>query len=315
MNPIKEAFDSLPIAACFFDSNGIVCLVNHKMLSVGNTLFGSGIQTLSELHMALENPPKGIVRPNSKLPVYYFPDGTALRFEEKSIISKSGMHYTQVTAADVTELMARRFELEKENARLEDANRRARQLYEKMPEIVRDEEILAIKMRVHDDIGHSILSARRALLTSESIDEIQKNAPVWEKAIQLLHSANNMPEPEDPIEYALKRSESIGVDLEIRGKLPDDKSQRYIFSLAIRECITNCVRHAGGTKVFVEAGTCGSLSEITITNNGSVPKKEITEGGGLSALRRRVEKSGGEMLVQSLPRFSLTVRLPETEDE
>ena len=32
MNPIKEAFDSLPIAACFFDSNGIVCLVNHKML-------------------------------------------------------------------------------------------------------------------------------------------------------------------------------------------------------------------------------------------------------------------------------------------
>ena len=40
---------------------------------------------------------------------------------------------------------------------LADANRRAKRLYDNMPDIVREEEILKMKMRVHDDIGHTCL--------------------------------------------------------------------------------------------------------------------------------------------------------------
>ena len=32
MDRIKESFDSLPIAACFFDKNGVVRLINRRML-------------------------------------------------------------------------------------------------------------------------------------------------------------------------------------------------------------------------------------------------------------------------------------------
>ena len=39
--------------------------------------------------------------------------------------------------------------------------------------------------------------------------------------------------------------------------------------------------------------------------------KEITEGGGLSSLRKKIESEGGTMAVRSLPEFELIVTLPK----
>lgn len=49
-------------------------------------------------------------------------------------------------------------------------------------------------------------------------------------------------------------------------------------------------------------GNEGSYT-VVIRNNGKPPEKEITEGGGLTNLRHRIENSGGKMTVQSLPMF------------
>ena len=49
MDRIKESFDSLPIAACFFDENDVVRLVNRRMLAIANWLRKGGIQTLEEI--------------------------------------------------------------------------------------------------------------------------------------------------------------------------------------------------------------------------------------------------------------------------
>ena len=38
------------------------------------------------------------------------------------------------------------------------------------------------------------------------------------------------------------------------------------------------------------------------------------EGGGLSTLRRRVERAGGIMTVQSFPEFKLTVTVPKEKE-
>ena len=57
MDRIKESFDSLPIAACFFDKNGVVRLINRRMLAIANWLRKGGIQSLAELHDALRSPP------------------------------------------------------------------------------------------------------------------------------------------------------------------------------------------------------------------------------------------------------------------
>ena len=53
MDRIKESFDSLPIAACFFDKNGVVRLINRRMLAIANWLQKGGIQSLAEMQSAL----------------------------------------------------------------------------------------------------------------------------------------------------------------------------------------------------------------------------------------------------------------------
>ncbi len=310
---IKESFDNLPIAVCFFDTNGVVRLINKRMLAISFILMKNGIQTIYELRKALENPPDEVIRINEKLPLYCFPDGKTLRFNEKAIVTRFGDAFTQVTAADVSKVVMRQKELNEENLRLEEANERARKLLEQMPDMVREEEILSMKMRVHDDIGHSILSARLTLLHNKDIEAVRKNALIWEKSIALLCRSNDMPQQQDTWEYAKTKAEHVGVRLIIEGDVPQSDPERTLFVLAVRECITNCVRHAGGTELYISCVTDSGKYIVTIKNNGRIPDAEIKEGGGLSSLRKRIEKNRGEMIVQSHPEFSLTLILPHKE--
>ena len=314
MNSIKESFDNLPVAVCFFDKRGVVRLMNRRMLSVGAELLGSGVQTLNELRRALDTPPESIERLDAEMGVYKFPNGTVLRFVERQITDKSGGSYTEVTASDVTRLVTLQQELRKENARLEDANLRLKRLYDRMPEIVREEETLAMKLRVHDDIGHTILSARRALRQGESMEAIRESAEAWESTIELLCRANSMEEPEDAIEYAKARAAELGAEVIVEGSAPKDGEMRHIFALAIRECTSNCIRHAGGKRIFARFAPHRGGWGIHITNDGKVPDDEITEGGGLSALRRRIENAGGIMRIKSRPNFALSASLPYGEE-
>ena len=60
MDRIKESFDSLPIAVCFFDKNGVVRLINRRMLAIANWLRKGGIQSLAEMQSALRSPPANV---------------------------------------------------------------------------------------------------------------------------------------------------------------------------------------------------------------------------------------------------------------
>ena len=75
--------------------------------------------------------------------------------------------------------------------------------------------------------------------------------------------------------------------------------------MAVKESAANAVKHADGTVLNVV------LSENTavITNNGHPPKHTVEESGGLLALRKEVEAAGGEMIVDSLPQFRLTIHM------
>lgn len=312
MNIIKESFDNLPIGICFFDSRGLIRLINKQMLSIGCVLLDGGFQTLWELRAALLSPPECVRVLDEKNTLFCFPDNVVLRFEEKQITDGRNNRFTQATFSDVSELASRQKELKEENERLENANRRAKQLYDNMAGIVREEEILSMKMHVHDDIGHSILSARKALLSDASLEEIRSSASIWERSIELLYHANNMPDETDDLEYAKERAAALGVSVIESGDFPTEKSARKIFSIAVRECVTNCVRHAGGNKVFAFSSVEDGNHILKITNNGAPPEGEVIEGGGLSALRRRIEKSGGTMEIKSFPFFELCVTLGRT---
>ena len=314
MDRIKNSFDSLPIAVCFFDHNDVVRLINHRMLAIASLLRRGGIQTLAELQDALQSPPEAVRCLDPQLQIYQFPDGSALRFAREQIVTKAGVRYTQITAADVTELMQKQNQLKEENEKLAEANAQLRKLFAQMPEIIREEETLAMKPRVHDDIGHSILAARRALLRHADLKEIRAHAALWEQSISVLYRSGQMTVRSEPLEASKKRAEEMGVRVLFAGEEPQTRRLRTLSALAIRECAANCARHAEGTELYVCFLQRLGCMEVSLTNNGAAPKETITEGGGLSMLRQRVEEAGGKLEIQSIPRFKLTLKLLEGGD-
>ena len=310
MNLVKEGFDRLPVAICFFDSNGIVRLVNHRMLSLMNYLRSDGIQTFSEISDALKFPPENICCINPQLLIYSFPDGSIMRFEQKQLTIESNVQYMQITATDVTEIFNQHAELKSENEKLSEANDRMRKLFEQMPEVIREEETLEMKMQVHDAIGYSILASRRALLHKLGLNELKSTANLWEQSISVLYRSNQFHEKRESLDREIDRARRIGIRVLTDGEISEQSKHISIFSLAIRESASNCARHAKGNELyacFIHESGCDKL---ILTNNGTPPKEEIKEGGGLSLLRNQVEDAGGIMKIKSLPYFELLIDLP-----
>ena len=313
MNAIKESFDNLPAAVCIFDRKGLVRMMNRRMLAVGAMLLGSGIQALPELREVLRNPPKDVLADRESPGVYRFPDGSVLRFSEKEITDQDGQRYTEVIASDVSELMTVRARLHEENERLDRVNRQLRKLGEDMADMVREEEILNMKIRVHDDIGYSLLSVRRAYWQCQDLAQLHQMAEQWRTTIGLLHG-DALEKQEDPISLARERAEELGVQVILTGSFPQNRQVRELFALAIRECTSNCIRHAGGTRIFAECAADPHSAVLTMTNDGCAPQGTIREGGGLAGLRCRVEQARGEMHIEASPRFMLRISIPTKEE-
>lgn len=198
-NAVKEGFDTLPAAICYFDRNGLLRLINHRMQEIAAVLCGCDLQTLTDLEQALHSPGGGVQLRDEAARIYAFPDGTVYHFAVRPVQDKYGIPYTEVMATDVSRLAALHAALQQENERLADANRRAKRLYDNMPDIVREEEILKMKMQVHDDIGHTLLAARRALRHEHDLARIKSEAAEWESSISLLCRARQEDAAEDPL--------------------------------------------------------------------------------------------------------------------
>lgn len=67
----------------------------------------------------------------------------------------------------------------------------------------------------------------------------------------------------------------------LEGALPTAVQNRQLLALALSECVTNCVRHARGSELYVRLRCAGNTLTVTITNNGAIPEETVREGGGL----------------------------------
>lgn len=315
---IKQSVDNLPAGICFADARGIIVLCNRRMHSLCHTIMGTDLQNLEELRDALQAPRGGVTAAEDG--ALRFPDGTVWVFRE-SRITAGGREYVQVQAMDATALYGKRAELERENQALEQTNARARRLYAQLDQTVREEETLAVKMRVHDEIGLCLLASRRALEEDAGLDALRAAGQMWQRAIAGLGTvggaedsgAERSSDAPAALGELIASARGIGLDIRLDGALPRDSADAYLLITAMRECATNAVRHAGANEMTVRLRTDRGRTAAVITNNGAPPRGPVTEGGGLSGLRRRVEGAGGTMEIVSRPAFALTVMLPEKE--
>lgn len=306
-NAIKEGFDKLPSAVCFFDDIGGVVLCNRQMYRLSQHLLGRNLLYLGEFEQALLSPPQSIKPLSDTDKIYLFPDNRVWQFEKTKISDEYGKNYIQLYASDVTELHKALMQLEKDNRTLQLESEKLIQLTENAKAIAKEKEQLAAKAAMHDNLAACITVTKQFLMGD--FDEISAETVLheWEKSIAFRDSVL-VPEKEKLLEIA----KSCGVAVKISGAKPNSGTENLLYS-AMQVCLNNAIRYAGATELYVEMnkGTAGYTA--LIKNNGTPPNGTIKEGGGLTNLRRRIEKAGGKMKIQSLPEFVLSIYIPNAD--
>ena len=69
---------------------------------------------------------------------------------------------------------------------------------------------------------------------------------------------------------------------------------------AIREALYNAVRHADATCLYITVNRFDTRpTKYVITDNGTTQSGEIQEGGGLTSIRRELERIGGNLTISN----------------
>ena len=310
---IKESLDNLPTGVCFFNEAGLPVLCNHAMQRFSFAVCGKDVQFITDLEHCLADDyiPTTDARKDGR--VFVLPDGRAWHLEKRTFTNESGNRYTQYIATDVTELHENRVELQEENAQLRRVQSDLQVLSANVVTVTREEEILNTKMRVHDEMGRCLIAAQTYLQEGSNESIPDSVAIAWQRAVSMM-KYNAETADEDMLLQIRKTCESIKLRFVQNGNLPKEEDAAYLLTCAVRECVTNAVRYAGADELYADFTETKTDATVVVYNDGKQPDSEIAEGGGLSTLRRRVERAGGRMTVQSRPRFKLTVTVPKGKE-
>lgn len=304
---VKEATDKLPMGICFADPDGRIILCNDRMRRLSFALSGHELQIAEDLENALAKPDQFVtVKDNC----YILPDNTVWQFRTQNITVDGDNRWQQMTAHNVTELYNGNIRQAEINKDLREVNRKLQKMYERMADDIKEKESLDLKIYIHDTIGRSLLTIRDIIGSGEDTD---RKIEALQEAVSVLSSDRTA--PHGTMEEVRQTAKALGVTVRTEGYLPSDSVAEELTVAAAKECVTNCVKHAGGSEVHIRIAERNELYDITITNNGTAPTEPIKEGSGLTSLRRRIEAAGGEMHTAYKPRFALLLTLPGKENE
>ena len=295
---VKESFDNLPSGICFYETSGILRLVNVKINDLCVEITGKPLLNGAEFWKTLaEDAP---IAPNERVgtgetPMIKTESGKVYSFN-RTEHAVDGEAVFEIVATDIEELAA--------------FNQRMREYGEKIQELTAERETLNAKIRIHDELGKLLLFTRKSLSAPMTDDEKRGMLSAWKNDVIAFGSAKggNVSDTYSGLYAAAK---SVGVAVKITGRKPEDKTLKKIVVTAAIECVTNAVKHAKGNVVNVELEDKGAFLNIYVSNNGEPPTEKIKEGGGFSSLRLLVEREGGKMTITSAPAFGLAITVPK----
>ena len=308
---IKQALDMLPSGICYFAPSGRVKLCNRQMNSLFHTISQGDLQTLAELQDALSDCDacSGVIRLSWERQTYLFPDGKAWRYRQSEVKASDGATYTEAVFSDITELYNKNLELKAQIKQLNAISRELKWLSDNALILTREKEVLSAKTKLHDDMGAGLIAIRH-ILNHNRTEEAANAMDLFRRAVSAIKYDNAYPRGRSELDRFLHDAEAIGIKVNLSGELPEQEELRHVMILAMRECLTNSVRHAGATTIHITAEKKGDSVSVKITNDGRSPETEVVPKGGLHNLYRHIIDLGGTMEIQSKPSFALTVVLP-----
>lgn len=299
---VKQCFDILSDGVGYFSEEGMPFLVNKQMLRLCDLIGDS--DRIDERKIISE-----LARRGGRW-ITQTKDGKIWDFRKTDILIRKH-NVQEVVAYDVTEVYTLKKKREQQYKVLQKYNDHLRQFDDEIEQTVVQKEILLAKMKIHDDIGSLLIAFRHYFAKPERSNK-QEILNRWRSLAEDIKKERRI--TEDSWLRLKRDAEKWNLELQILGKIPNQTVIQNIFYAAIREALTNTVKHTKGTKVMCRITEAGGKMCIEIENDGESPKKPIIEGGGLGNLRRMVQGAGGIMDIQSQPVFKIKLELQQEEE-
>lgn len=178
---------------------------------------------------------------------------------------------------------------------------------------------------LHDVLGHTLsLIVLKAELASKLADrdpqraakEIRDVEQVSRKALQEVREA--IRGYRATLEDEVARARSLLTAASIRGEISAvsvtlDRAQEETLAMALREAVTNVVRHSGADVCLIQISRDGELCVLDVEDDGR--GSVGAEGSGLRGMRQRVEALGGTVTLARARRargMRLRVTIPHS---
>ena len=301
LSSIKESLDHLQTGLCFSLPNGLILLSNHRMNELSHQLFGQPLQNANLFWKALQSgeTASGVSRLSAgDHPEFSLADDSIWTFKFEKLDS-----VIQITAAQTTRQHQLLGELQVRNRELEAMSERIRSYGEKVDAYITARERLDTRVNLHGFLGQSLLMTRH-YLQSKTGDR-QKILDIWQHNVDILRLEAEPQQEADSLVSLKSAAQAIGMQVHVHGSLPLNPGHRKLIASIGAETLTNAVRHAGATQLFIDAQESDNACVVRYTNDGVPPDHAVSEGGGLSSARRKIEAAGGTMRVETSPRFAL----------
>lgn len=174
---------------------------------------------------------------------------------------------------------------------------------------------------LHDLLGHTLsvialksdLAARllersdpRAAIEIRDVQRISRDTL---KQVREAVSGYRTGELSDEVRNAHLACEAAGIRLEPEIEPVElAPRQEQVLSMALREAVTNVVRHSGGARCRVSLRPEASHAVLRVSDDGR--GGVAAPGSGLEGMRSRLEDAGGSLVLRSEGGFTVEARLP-----
>lgn len=201
------------------------------------------------------------------------------------------------------------------------SNARLRLAQDEIEHLAKLAERERIARDLHDLLGHTlslvILKSELAVKLSErdparareeirDVERISREALTQVRAAVAGYRSGGV---ESEARHAQNALSSAGVDVELNlTQKPLPPSHEAVIALALREAVTNIVRHAAAHTCTITLEADDARCVLTVSDDGR--GGNATFGSGLSGMRERVELLGGTMHRDGRRGTTLTVTLP-----
>ena len=230
---------------------------------------------------------------------------------QRDVLNTDRRQLIQLTAVNITELYHLLEQLDQKHLELKRMNGRLRQYSENMESYVRSRELLETKMRIHKEIGQALLASR--VYICQKVPELTEQDILkrWESVVLVLKKEAEPEVPENKWLQFVRAAGDAGVQVITSGSIPTDPVRQEYLLMAAVEALTNAVRHGEADRLKIVLTEENGYIRVCFFNNGKNPTLPVREGGGLGALRIRLEEAGGSMQILTTPEFCLSVLLPK----